>query len=39
MLFDGTLPAVGATMTADQDRTGHGLHLREADARRYRSGA
>jgi L-alanine-DL-glutamate epimerase-like enolase superfamily enzyme len=36
MLFDGTLDPHGGTMRPDQDRPGHGMTLREADAEQYR---
>jgi hypothetical protein len=32
LLFDGTLPPNGETMTPDPSRPGHGLALREPDA-------
>jgi L-alanine-DL-glutamate epimerase-like enolase superfamily enzyme len=36
MLFDGTLPPDGGTMTPDRSRPGHGLTFRDAEAARYR---
>jgi L-alanine-DL-glutamate epimerase-like enolase superfamily enzyme len=36
MLFDGALDPRGGTMRPDQDRPGHGMALRKADAERYR---
>jgi L-alanine-DL-glutamate epimerase-like enolase superfamily enzyme len=36
MLFEGTLPPNGGTMTPDRSRPGHGLCLRGSDAARYR---
>ena len=36
MLFEGTLPPIGGTMTPDRSRPGHGLCLRKADAAPYR---
>jgi len=37
MLFDGTLPPNGGTMTPDSSRCGHGLTLRESAAEAYRT--
>jgi L-alanine-DL-glutamate epimerase-like enolase superfamily enzyme len=36
MLFEGTLPPSGGSMTPDSSRNGHGLSLRLADAAGYR---
>ncbi len=38
MLFDGTLPPDGGMLVPDPDRPGHGLTLRQDEARKYRVG-
>jgi L-alanine-DL-glutamate epimerase-like enolase superfamily enzyme len=37
MLFEGTLPPSGGSMSPDSSRAGHGMSLRPADAARYRA--